>query len=73
VTSAEVVESHRAAGKEFVADGVRSFVREAGSGDAVVCLHGVPSSSFLYRKVLDELAARGLHGVAFDLPWPVHV
>ena len=57
MTSAEVVERHRAAGKEFVAGGVRSFVREAGEGEAVVCVHGVPSSSFLYRKVLDELAA----------------
>ena len=31
-------------------------------------MHGVPTSSFLYRKVLDELAARDLRGVAFDLP-----
>src|SRR5260370_40163483 len=29
---------------------------------------GVPASSFLYRKVLRELAARGLRGVAVDLP-----
>ena len=43
-------------------------MREAGEGEAVVCVHGVPSSSFLYRKVLDELAARGMRGVAFDLP-----
>jgi pimeloyl-ACP methyl ester carboxylesterase len=34
----------------------------------VVCVHGVPASSFLYRKVLRELAARGLRGVAWDLP-----
>ena len=34
----------------------------------MVCLHGVPASCFLYRKVLRELAARGLRGVAFDLP-----
>ena len=31
-------------------------------------MHGVPSSSFLYRKLLPELASRGLRGVAFDLP-----
>jgi pimeloyl-ACP methyl ester carboxylesterase len=31
-------------------------------------MHGVPASSFLYRKVLAELATRGLRGVAFDLP-----
>lgn len=47
---------------------MRSFVREEGHGDPVVCLHGVPSSSFLYRKVLAELASRGLRGVAFDFP-----
>jgi haloalkane dehalogenase len=68
VTSAEVIEHHRAAGREFEAGGVRSFVRDEGEGEAVVCLHGVPVSSFLWRKVLPELAARGLRGVAFDLP-----
>ena len=31
-------------------------------------LHGVPVSSFLYRKVLAELAQHGLRGIAFDLP-----
>jgi haloalkane dehalogenase len=68
VSSAEVVERHRAAGRSFEAAGVRSFVREAGEGEAVVCVHGVPASCFLYRKLLDQLAARGLRGVAFDLP-----
>jgi haloalkane dehalogenase len=68
VAVADVIERHRAAGREFEAAGVRSFVREAGQGPAVVCVHGVPASCFLYRKVLDELAARGLRGVAFDLP-----
>src|SRR4051795_6497594 len=65
---ADVIERHRAAGREFEAGGVQSFVREAGRGQTVVCMHGVPSSCFLYRKVLDELAERGLRGVAFDLP-----
>ncbi len=31
-------------------------------------VHGVPTSSFLYRKVLPELEERGLRGVAFDFP-----
>jgi len=47
---------------------VTGFVREAGEGETVLCMHGVPTSSFLYRKVLDELAARDVRGVAFDLP-----
>jgi pimeloyl-ACP methyl ester carboxylesterase len=68
VDTAAVIEAHRGAGRDFVAAGVRSFVREEGSGEPVVCMHGVPASSFLYRKLLPELAARGLRGVAFDLP-----
>jgi haloalkane dehalogenase len=66
--SASVVRAHAAAGRRFGAGGVASFVREAGDGVPVVCIHGVPASCFLYRKVLDELASRGLRGVAFDLP-----
>jgi haloalkane dehalogenase len=34
----------------------------------VVLMHGLPSSSFLYRKVVPELAARDLRALAFDLP-----
>jgi pimeloyl-ACP methyl ester carboxylesterase len=68
VTSREVIAEHRAAGRRFEAGGVTSFVREQGEGDAVLCMHGVPASCFLYRKVLAELEGRGLRGVAFDLP-----
>ena len=64
----EHLDAHRASGRFFNAGGVQSFVREEGDGEAVVCLHGVPSSSYLYRKVLSELAQRGLRGVAFDFP-----
>lgn len=68
MSSADVIAAHRAAGRTFEAAGVQGFVREAGEGETVVCMHGVPASCFLYRKVLDELAGRGLRGVAFDLP-----
>lgn len=52
------------------ADGVETFVREEGDPEApaVLCLHGVPASSYLYRKVLPELATHGCRGIAFDLP-----
>jgi hypothetical protein len=33
-----------------------------------VCIHGMLGSSFGYRKVLRELASRGLRGIAWDLP-----
>ena len=65
---AKAIEQHRRAGRDFEAGGVRSFVREQGEGDPVVLMHGIPVSSFLYRKVLPLLAERGLRGVAFDLP-----
>jgi haloalkane dehalogenase len=64
----DVVGRHEAAGRRFEAAGVRSFVREGGNGDPVVLMHGVPVSSFLYRRLIPELASRGLQGVAFDLP-----
>jgi len=67
-TSAEVVDEWRRSGRSFSVAGVQSFVAERGSGEAVLCLHGVPTSAFLYRKVIDELALRDLRGIAFDLP-----
>jgi haloalkane dehalogenase len=63
-----VVAAHESAGRRFSAAGVGSFVREAGAGEPVLCLHGIPASSFLYRKLLRELELHGLRGVAFDLP-----
>jgi len=65
---AEAIERHRSAGREFEAAGIESFVLEQGDGEPVVLMHGIPVSSFLYRKVVPLLAERGLRGVAFDLP-----
>lgn len=55
----------------FQVGGVQSYVREEGAGPTVLCMHGVPSSSFLYRKVLRALAAHDVRGVALDLPGSV--
>ena len=65
-----LLERHRASGQVFTAGGIRSFVLDEGprDGEAVVCLHGVPASAYLYRKVLPALATRGLRGIAVDLP-----
>jgi len=63
-----VLEAHQRAGRRFRAAGAGSFVREQGDGPAVVCVHGMIGTSFLYRKLLAELAGYGLRGVAFDLP-----
>jgi haloalkane dehalogenase len=64
----EVIAAHRAAGRSFEAAGLTSFVRAEGEGEPIVLLHGLPSSSFLYRKVIGELAARGFAAMSFDLP-----
>jgi pimeloyl-ACP methyl ester carboxylesterase len=64
----DVLEEHLRSGRAFSAAGVRSFVREAGSGPPVLCMHGMWGSSFLYRKVIRQLADRGMRGIAFDLP-----
>lgn len=67
-TGEQLIAAHQAAGSFFTAAGIRSFVRIEGEGEPVVLMHGLPASSFLYRKVLPELAARGFKGHAFD--WP---
>ena len=63
-----LVEEHEAAGKRIVVDDHHIFVREEGEGEPVLLLHGVPSSAFLYRKMLPELAGHGLRAVSFDFP-----
>ncbi len=66
----EVLDAHRTAGRFFEAAGVRSFVREQGHPLAgpVVLVHGVPTSSFLYRRLIPRLADEGLRAIAFDFP-----
>ena len=63
-----LIAAHHAAGATFTAGGVQSFVRSEGTGTPVLLVHGLPASSYLYRKVIPELASHGLRAVAFDLP-----
>ena len=65
---AQLIDIHSASGRRFEAGGVRSFVREEGRGPNVLLLHGVPTSSFLYRKVIPRLADQGIRAVALDFP-----
>lgn len=64
----DAIARHSAAGFRFEAGGTRSFARQEGTGADVVLLHGVPTSSFLYRKMLPVLADQGLRATAFDFP-----
>ncbi len=67
-TPSDLVARWGAQGRPLALEGASTRVWEEGDGAPVVCLHGVPVSAYLYRKVLPALATRGLRGVAFDLP-----
>lgn len=67
-TVEQVIEEHKASGKFITVEGVKTFVLDYGEGEPVFCIHGVPTSSYLYRKVLKGLANTGLRGIAIDLP-----
>lgn len=67
-STAQVVAGHEAKGKYITVDGVRTFTLSHGRGETVLCIHGVPTSSFLYRKVLTSLSKKGYKGVCIDLP-----
>lgn len=64
----ELIDEHRESGQLIDVAGVPTFVRRQGSGPAVVLLHGVPVSAWVWRNVLFELASNGLTGIAPDLP-----
>ncbi|MEX0677573.1 MAG: haloalkane dehalogenase [Pirellulales bacterium] len=49
-----------------VQDGLRMAYVEAGTGDVILCVHGEPSWSYLYRKMIPPLAKHG-RVVAVDL------
>ncbi|MCV7258716.1 alpha/beta fold hydrolase [Mycobacterium shimoidei] len=68
--TARLLDQYRRTGRVFTAGGIRSFVLDEGPPDAppVVCVHGVPASAYLYRKVVPALARHGLRGIAVDLP-----
>lgn len=64
----DVIEDHRSSGQYIVIDDINTFVLDYGQGEPVFCIHGVPTSSFLYRNVLKTLADKGHRGIAIDLP-----
>ncbi|NJY61692.1 alpha/beta hydrolase [Salinimicrobium sp. CDJ15-81-2] len=67
-TVEKLIEKHKNSGKFFEVNNLRCFALDEGTGEAVFCIHGVPTSSYLYRKIVPALAQRGLRGIAVDLP-----
>ncbi|CAB9519170.1 Haloalkane dehalogenase [Seminavis robusta] len=71
-TPALVAEHERQGRRIALKDGSSVFVRDETPQDSVkmtvVMVHGVPASSFLYRKFFAPLVAEGYRAIAFDLP-----
>jgi haloalkane dehalogenase len=68
-TSASTVSAHRARQHRLAVDGGDLAYLDLGprDGQPVVLVHGMPTSSWLYRRVADRLAASGLRVIAPDL------
>ncbi len=63
-----LIRQHESNGKYITVDGIKTFYLDTGNGPVVFCIHGVPTSSFLYRKVAFALQEKGLRTIAIDLP-----
>src|ERR1700751_5566969 len=68
MNATRLIEEWRRQGRVLEVDGANTVLWRMGQGETVICVHGVPASGFLYRKLLPELASRGLEGVTLDLP-----
>ncbi len=64
----KIIGQHEANGKYVIVDGIKTFYLDIGTSAVVFCIHGVPTSSFLYRKLGFSLMQRGLRMIAIDLP-----
>ncbi len=68
MSALDVINDWEQRGAGLTVDGANTRIWRSGTGAPVVCLHGVPASAFLYRKLIDALAKRNLEGIAFDFP-----
>jgi haloalkane dehalogenase len=68
MNATRLIEEWRRQGRALEVEGANTILWRMGQGETVICVHGVPTSGFLYRKLLPELASRGLEGVTLDLP-----
>lgn len=64
----DIILQHEKNGNYVNVDGVKTFYTDTGEGPVVFCIHGVPTSSFAYRKVAVALQQHGFRTIAIDLP-----
>ncbi|PYF96258.1 Pimeloyl-ACP methyl ester carboxylesterase [Georgenia satyanarayanai] len=55
------------ASDDVVVDGVRLAYRDSGEGEAVLLVHGTPSTSYEWREVAPRLEAAGYRVITYDL------
>lgn len=53
--------------KQVTVEGITISYFEKGKGNPIVLVHGIPTSSFLWRDMIEELSAHG-RVIALDLP-----
>jgi pimeloyl-ACP methyl ester carboxylesterase len=53
--------------KQVSVDGINISYTEQGEGNPIVLVHGIPTSSFLWRDMIEDLSAHG-RVIALDLP-----
>ncbi|MFQ3217578.1 alpha/beta fold hydrolase [Paraperlucidibaca sp.] len=68
MSAKKLIQQWKQQGQPLQVSAANSYIWRQGTGEPVVCMHGVPASGFLYRKVLPELAKRGFEGITLDLP-----
>jgi len=67
IANSRLAINHETQGRYIQVGKTKAFVYEKGTGEPVVCFHGVPATSFLYRKIIDRLSENDLRGISFDL------
>tara|TARA_B100000809_G_C15137276_1_gene531233 strand:- start:3237 stop:4190 length:954 start_codon:yes stop_codon:yes gene_type:complete len=66
-TENTTIEDHRKNQKSFnSSEGVIKYI-DKGKGEVLLLLHGIPTSSWLYRKMIDDLVAKGFRVIAPDM------
>ncbi|WP_299243142.1 alpha/beta hydrolase [uncultured Aquimarina sp.] len=60
-------EQHKKQGNYIQLSDTKAFVFDKGEGVPIVFFHGVPASSFLYRKIINTISISGVRGISFDL------
>ena len=63
----ENIEAYNFNSKYLSIDGLRMHYIDEGSGECILLLHGEPSWSYLYRKMIPLLTAKRYRCVAPDL------